>query len=392
MKKILFIVHNLKVGGIQKITVELARNHVAMGNEVHILCLQKGVSIDVDFKCYVHSIDLVTFLTKHPLLAIYYGIYKTIFRYLLPASEFFFAKAIFKPQILKLLNTLESNGKFDAIFIRGMRSIQRTWWLNREESVYSLHMPHSLQADKNSILKNYNRWVSKCLFEDKVFFSVSQYIASPLIKSLKQHGISPQIFSVINNPCDIDRVNKLSEENLQVLEDKYILGVGRLTKQKRFDVLIKAFHKSNVKNLKLVILGEGNQREDLDKLINELDLKDKVILPGFMNNPYPWYKNASLFVLSSDYEGFGNVIVEALACGTPVISTDCGPTSEILIGKLSAGIVPKGDATLLANKISEYLEKPISPTNKDIESFSFSNIITQQMAIVDIAQPSNKSV
>lgn len=388
MKKILFIVHNLKVGGIQKITVELARHHVAIGNEVHILCLQKGLSIDIDFKCHLHSIDLVAFLTKHPLLAIYYGIYKTIFRYLLPASEFFFAKAIFKPQILSLLNSLESSGKFDAIFIRGMRSIQRTWWLNRQEAVHSLHMPHSLRADKHAIFNNYNRWVSQCLFKDKVFFSVSQYIASPLIKSLKQHDILPKVFSVINNPCDIDRVNRLSEENLQVVKDKYILGVGRLTKQKRFDVLINAFHKANVKNCKLVILGEGNQREHLEALINDLELKDKVVMPGFTSNPYPWYKMASLFVLSSDYEGFGNVIVESLACGTPVLSTDCGPVSEILKGRLSAGIVPKGDAISLANKIRDYLEKPILPTNNDIECFSFNNIVTQQMAMVNAVQSS----
>ena len=383
MKKILFIVHDLKFGGIQKITVELARNHVAIGNEVHILCLQKGQLIDVDFDCHIHTIDLLSFLVKHPLLAIYYAIYKILLRVIFPASELFFSKPIFKPQILGLLNTIESNGKFDAIFIRGMRSIQRTWWLNRKEAVHSLHMPHKLLADKKSILKRYNHWLSACLFKDKTFFSVSAYIASPLIESLNKHDIRPRKFDVINNPCDIDRVKKLSEENIDVFAGKYILGVGRLTRQKRFDLLIKAFHKANAKEYKLVILGEGNQRSELEKLIHELNLNEAVIMPGFVSNPYPWYKKSSLFVLSSDFEGFVNVITEAIACGTPVISTDSGPISEILKGHLSNGITPKGEYISLSNKIIEYLECPVLPTIKDIEWLSFKNIIHQQMALVE---------
>lgn len=382
MKKILFIVHNLKFGGIQKITIELARNHVAMGNEVHIICLQKGQLIDIDFDCHIHTIDLLSFFVKRPLLAIYYVIYKILVRAIFPTSEVFFSKPIFQPQILGLLNALESNGKFDAIFIRGMRSIQRTWWLNRKETVYSLHMQHKLFADKKSILKRYNHWLSACLFKDKIFFSVSSYIATPIIESLNKHDIQPRRFDVINNPCDIERVKKLSEENVDVFDGRYILSVGRLTRQKRFDLLIKAFHKANTKEYKLVILGEGNQRSELEKLINELNLNKLVIMPGFVSNPYPWYKKASLFVLSSDSEGFVNVITEAIACGIPVISTDCGPIHEILKGNLSKGITPKGKYIPLSNKITEYLECPVLPTIKDIEWLSFQNIISQQMALV----------
>lgn len=383
MKKVLFIVHNLKFGGVQKITVELARNHVLMGNEVHILCLEKGQQIDVDFDCQVHTLNLVQFLLKNPFLAVYYGLYKVLFRYLLPKSESYFAKAVFKPLILKQLKTLESDKKFDAIFIRSVRCIIRTWWLDRKEIVNSLHLPHRVWPKAEGLKGRYYQWATACLFKDKAFFSVSEYIATSVREPLKLQGASPKLLRVINNPCDIDRVKRLSEEKIEMFEGPYILGVGRLTNQKRFDVLIKAYHRANIKNYKLVILGEGNKRPELEKMIEELGLKDNVLMPGFVSNPYPWYKNAKLFVLSSDYEGFVNVITEALACGTPVVSTDSGPVDEILKGRLSAGIAPKGDFVALSEKMNEYLLNPVMPTKADVEWLSFKNIITQQMSVVD---------
>jgi len=389
MKKILFIVHNLKFGGVQKITVELARHHVLLGNEVHILCIEKGQAIEIDFDCQVHTLNLTKLLISNPFLAVYYAFYKLILRHIFPSSETLFSKPIFKPQVLKVIKELELTGKFDAIFIRSIRSVRRTWWLNRREVVRSLHLPHFVNTEGNSFSKRYHRWISSCLFKGKVFFAVSDYIADPLLNSLEQKNVSPQAFKVINNPCDITRVKFLSEQKADVLEGKYILGVGRLTKQKRFDLLIRAYHRSGNKDHKLVILGEGNQRKELEALIKELDLTDFVIMPGFVANPYPWYKNATLFVLSSDDEGFVNVITEALTCGTPVVSTNCGPVHEILKGRLGSGITPKGDYIALGDKISEYLEFPILPTEKDVASLSFERIISQQMAMIDSAVVAN---
>ena len=382
MKKVLFIVHNLKFGGIQKITVELARKHAEFGNEVHILCLETGKSMDLDFKCQLHTLDVGSFLKRNPLLAIYYVMYKTLLRYLLPSSEFFLAQPIFKPQILTLLKDLESETKFDAVFVRGLRSIKRLWWLKRIDTVFSLHLPYKLKESDKPILKSYYKWIGKCLFEGKLFFGVSDHITLPIQEHLKKNNISIRNITTIYNPCDIKRVQMLSAEQQELHRGKYILGVGRLSKQKRFDVLIKAFHQSNAKNYKLVILGEGNQRTELEKLIVELNLTDSVIMPGFVSNPYPWYKGAKLFVLSSDSEGFGNVIVEALACGLPVISTDCGPVQEILIGELSQGITPKGNPVEMSDKINQYLLAPVLPNKESIDMFSFEYTISQQMGLI----------
>jgi glycosyltransferase involved in cell wall biosynthesis len=109
-------------------------------------------------------------------------------------------------------------------------------------------------------------------------------------------------------------------------------------------------------NAKLTILGEGLLRAELEVLIHQLGLQDRVTLPGFTIDPSHWYHSADLFVLSSSWEGFGNVIVEALECGVPVVSTDClsGP-AEILANGRYGRLVPVGDATALAAAIQASL-------------------------------------
>lgn len=111
-----------------------------------------------------------------------------------------------------------------------------------------------------------------------------------------------------------------------------IIGVGRLTPQKNFENLIRAFSVlKKIKPAKLVILGEGEERNKLQKIILELKLEESVNMPGFVENPYAWMRHADVFALSSSWEGLPTVLIEALACGCKVVSTDCpsGP-SEIL--------------------------------------------------------------
>lgn len=130
----------------------------------------------------------------------------------------------------------------------------------------------------------------------------------------------------------------------------HVLAVGSFKTQKNFPLLLRAFAQlPQSLNAKLTILGEGLLRPELESLIQDLRLDDRVSLPGFALDPSPWYRSADLFVLSSSWEGFGNVIVEALECGVPVVSTDCpsGP-AEILDNGRYGRLVPVGDATALA--------------------------------------------
>ena len=134
-----------------------------------------------------------------------------------------------------------------------------------------------------------------------------------------------------------------------------IVSIGRLTKQKNHITLLKAFNKihSNI-DCNLYIIGEGSERRNLEKFIKNNNIDDKVKLLGYQNNPWKFLSKSNLFVLPSIWEGFGNVIVESMLIGIPVISSDCpsGPR-EILNNGKSGKLFQVGDYNHLANIIKE---------------------------------------
>ena len=141
-----------------------------------------------------------------------------------------------------------------------------------------------------------------------------------------------------------------------------VLSVGRLTKVKDHATLLRAFAEVlRSRQARLVILGEGAERENLLELAARLGVSQHVDLPGFKVNPFAYMSRAKVFALSSRYEGFPNVLVQAMACGTPVVSTDCrsGPT-EILEDGRWGQLVPVGDWQSMAEAIMKTLDNPIS--------------------------------
>ncbi|WP_318433216.1 glycosyltransferase [Photobacterium leiognathi] len=372
MKKILFITHNLKGGGIQKITLDTARYYSKNGYNVNILTFEKGLDFNIDFTCQHSTLSLVNFLFKNPHFGFYYIIYKLILRYLLPDSEPLWQAPIYKKM---LINFLKDKEEFEAIFINGSRSMNRLYSLNLPNMVFSLHLP-CRYALKDNIYYNY---IFKKIFSNVKVFTVSNFILQPILNKAKRLNVDIKAIETIYNPCDKITFNLKGNESIDISEP-FILAVGRLCSQKRFDLLIDAYKQSNIKT-KLVILGEGNQRDNLEKQISQLHLSDQILLKGFDCNPYKWMKKCQFFVLSSDIEGFVLVINEALACGAPVIATDCGPVTEILVGKLKNGIVPKGDVTALSSKIIEYSERPIYPDNDSVDKLSFASITKSQLML-----------
>jgi glycosyltransferase involved in cell wall biosynthesis len=141
-----------------------------------------------------------------------------------------------------------------------------------------------------------------------------------------------------------------------------IVGVGRLARQKDFPTLIRAFARLRDKRpCRLVILGEGKDRAALEVLVRELDLEGAVALPGWVDNPFACMARASLFVLSSAWEGLPNVLIQALALGCPVVSTDCpGGSREILAGGRYGPLVPVGDVGALARAMAAVLDAPLT--------------------------------
>jgi glycosyltransferase involved in cell wall biosynthesis len=143
-------------------------------------------------------------------------------------------------------------------------------------------------------------------------------------------------------------------------EPPVVLGVGKLKPQKGFDVLIDAFARARARRpLRLVILGQGPERARLLDRARGLGVGDDVALPGFVANPFAWMARCGVFALSSRFEGLPGVLIQALACGCPVVSTDCpsGP-SEILGPGAVAPLVPVGDAAALGEALLRALDAP----------------------------------
>ncbi len=180
-------------------------------------------------------------------------------------------------------------------------------------------------------------------------------------------GLPPGRISVAHNPVITPRLLALAEAPLDHPwlaegEAPVILGAGRLTRQKDFPTLIRAFAQARAQRpCRLIILGDGGQRDELLAQAAELGVANDVDLPGFAANPYAWMRQAGLFVLSSRWEGSPNVLTEAMACGTPVVSTDCpsGPRETLQDGRFGP-LVPMGDADALGQAIIDTLANPPS--------------------------------
>jgi glycosyltransferase involved in cell wall biosynthesis len=193
-------------------------------------------------------------------------------------------------------------------------------------------------------------------------------ISRGVADQLAAAGIPGDKIAVIHNPV-VD--NTLLEKAKEALDHHWfvpdappvIVAAGRLEKEKDFQTLIRAFSLiRKTRAIRLMILGEGESRAELHNMAKQLGVVDDVSLPGFVDNPYKYMKHAAAFVLSSLFEGFGNVIVEAMACGTPVISTDCpcGP-AEILEKGRWGRLVAVGDAKAMAKAIEEVLDEVTHP-------------------------------
>jgi glycosyltransferase involved in cell wall biosynthesis len=178
-------------------------------------------------------------------------------------------------------------------------------------------------------------------------------------------GVPRESITVIRNPVVTPALARLAAETcthpwLRPGEPPLILGAGRLQRQKDFPTLIRAFGRvRRERTCRLAILGDGSGRAELEAMVARLGLADWVRLPGFQDNPFPWLSRASVFVLSSAWEGSPNVLTEAMALGTPVVSTDCpsGP-AELLANGRFGPLVPVGDAQEMARAIGHTLDHP----------------------------------
>ena len=217
-------------------------------------------------------------------------------------------------------------------------------------------------------------------------------------------GLSRQQVCVICNPVVTPEIFSKAQEPVDHPwfapgQPPVVLGAGRLTIQKDFPTLIRAFALVRAqRRARLMILGEGEERPKLEALVRELGLEEDMALPGFAGNLYAYMARAAVFVLSSRWEGFGNVLVEAMALGTPVVSTDCpsGPAEILERGKWGK-LVPVGDIVALSAGVVAELDNPsLSDVARRAQDFSLDRIVGQYLELLlsvsNVAQQQRRAV
>jgi glycosyltransferase involved in cell wall biosynthesis len=191
--------------------------------------------------------------------------------------------------------------------------------------------------------------------------AVSEGVANDLLDCL---DLPRELVTAIPNPVVDDELHALAEQPVEHpwLEDgiPVLLAVGRLVAQKDYPMLLRAFRMiRDTRVVRLIILGEGQLREELEALAGMLKIREDVEFRGFVKNPFPYMRSCTIYVLSSRFEGLPGALIQAMACGAPAISTDCpsGP-SEIIEAGYNGFLVPIGNAGELARSIECLLDAP----------------------------------
>jgi len=218
-------------------------------------------------------------------------------------------------------------------------------------------------------------------YDGRKVVAVSHGVARDLVDVV---GARPSRLEVIHNPFDVDEIQRLAAKPCGLAGEDYLVCVGRFAREKRHDRLLGAFARSEYEGrLVLVGTGTGEQIRQVAGRVRELGLSGRVDLIGFHENPYPFIRHARALILSSDSEGFGNVLVEALICGTPVVSTRCphGP-DEILTGALSLGLADLSEESLAA-AIDQVLNSPPRISEDHYLPFSVQSITDRYLSLAD---------
>jgi glycosyltransferase involved in cell wall biosynthesis len=331
-------VPTLEWGGAEHILLTLAEGFLKQGHAVDLVVVRAAGGLLPSVPAGVRLIELGT---RHVISSV-----PALVRYLR------------REQPLALLSTLNRANAVAVLATRLARRQTRVVIRQACNPQYSGSFKYGSVA--TAML---DRAIIRCVYPlaDAVI-AVSSGVADDLSQRMHAHRTA---IDVVPNPVVTSELLNLAglpldHEWFAEAAPPVVLGTGRLTAVKQFDVLIKAFAcvRQN-HDARLIILGEGDERPRLEALVRELRLDHDVSLPGFVQNPFAFMAKASVFVLSSAFEGLPGALIQALACGTNVVATDChsGPR-EILQGGRFGKLVPVADVPALADAISSALRAP----------------------------------
>jgi len=323
---LLGIIHELTMGGAERMMVNILNHFSSNKDEVHLIIFKNIGTLKslLDTSIIIH--DLGGLSVKKGMPKCLKEIYKikpdTVFSGI---GHLNIALAPFIP-IMRLL-------------------LPKTEWISRETNIVSL------QNQEEKYPKFFDYLYSKVYKNFDVIIAQSQDMKKDLELN---YPLTSSKIKLINNPIDVKKVQKLGAEPIDSNIEKGIfslVSVGTLRTKKRHDLLLKAFSLLP-QNYMLIIVGSGAEEQNLKALSEELNISSRVCFEGHKTNPYPYMKRADLSILTSEHEGFPNVLLEANSLGTPVVAFAClGGVTEIIEEGINGFLVKNGDVDALAKTI-----------------------------------------
>jgi glycosyltransferase involved in cell wall biosynthesis len=270
------------------------------------------------------------------------------------------------PGFLRYLRSTRPRAVLACSGLNLLAAWTKPWGDPRSRIVIAVHNTLSLQFANLTLLHRavIPPLLSRFYPKADAIVAVSAGVADDLSRFL---GLERARIEVLHNPVVTDDLLAKMAEPLEhswfrEAEPPVILGAGTLIPRKDFPTLVRAFAlMRRHRQARLVILGEGEERAHLERLVRELALEGEVALPGFVSNPYPYFRRARLFVLSSRWEGLPTNVIEALACACPVVATACPGASEILENGRYGRLVAAGDVQAMAQAMLDTLSRPPDP-------------------------------
>ena len=334
--KVAFVTTNLKGGGAEKSVLRLAGDLHARGHSVHVVLLENRLDHAVPAGVVLHAL---TAPGKE-------------------ATKGWLGKRLAARRLRRRFESLSDEAPFDLIVstlpycdeVVALAGLTPAWY--RIANTLSVEIERLARNSRSKAERRRRRY--REIYDGRNLIAVSDGVARDLTEGL---GMRPANVVRIYNAIDAAAVRALAAEHEPALpREPYLIHVGRFAPQKRHDLLLDALRRSGLPH-RLVLLADPSAA--LDRLIAGKGLAQRVTVAGFQRNPYPWIAGAELLVLCSDHEGMPNVLLEALACGTRIVSTDCpsGPR-EVMEGDLARYLVPCGDADALARVMRSALFAP----------------------------------
>lgn len=291
-----------------------------------------------------------------------------------------FYQYLFSPFFVSQFYRAIDRKEYSSIFFHGMCCIPMTSGVGDNYIVVHSCKSKNLLGGMVGIKRRFYKKLYQKVYDGKKLLTVSADVAHDMLQEM---GVRPQSIEPIYNGFDFERLKSLMDKPCSAeLPPVYLMSAGRPDRTKRFDVLLNAYAKTRM-DYPLVIFGDGKKLGDLKKLAIQLGIEDKVFFPGFRTDILGAYKNAVLYVSSSDVEGLPTVIIESLVSGTPVVATDAGGSNELLRGALSKWIVPRGDVNALAKAIDDILLDLPVVCEKDIDFLNCKNIAENYLKIIN---------